>query len=74
MEKYKISSHNPIGRERSFDPNKPIRVEINGVLYKIRIDKKENALFISKVGLGSLRGKVDRITIIPETAHEFLIK
>jgi hypothetical protein len=74
MEKYKISIHNPTGKERSFDANKSVRVEINGILYKIKIDKKNNALNISKVGLGSLRGKADNIAIIPMTAHEFIIK
>lgn len=79
--KYKIVVHdpmrivnNPERTEREFDSGTMFRFEINDIMYRIKIDKIEGAIKIEKVGRGSMRGRVDRISILPETANSFLIR
>lgn len=73
-DKYGIVVHNPMGRGRRIDPNKSIKIEIDGTIYRIRIDRKYDALSISKIGPGMVRGLADRVVIHPVGANEFLIK
>ena len=73
-QRYVVKVHNPMGTEMVINENLPIRFELNGTLFTIRINKKENGLKINKMGVGSMRGKVDRIQILPEAMYEFIIK
>lgn len=66
--------HNPMGRERQVDPKKAIRIEIDGSIYTVRVDTKTRGIRINKFGGGSVRGEVDRITILPTTNYEFIIR
>jgi len=75
MSKTRIVVNNPLAkRERVIDPSKSIRFEVGDAIFRVKVDEKEGAIRINKIGKGKVRGFVDTIMIVPETSNQFLIR
>jgi len=72
--KYKVIIHDVMRQDVIVPHGYNVRFEINGNLYRVKIDQKTDSLKIDKIGVGSVRGEVDRVVLTPETSYSFYIK